>query len=118
MSRELGREAMRAAAGCRLRKPVPAAGQPGCLAQQQTKRVHSCAPKQIATGIAWNSSRYRGAEKSVYDRNLAKVARASTATVYQRRRPHESAAQKEADFNEAEATQDVDSKGAYIRAAL
>ncbi len=109
---------MRAAAGCQLRRQVPASARPGCLALQHTKHVHSCAPKQIPSGSAWNPSRYRSADKSVYDRNFAQVARASTATVYQRERPHESAAQKEAEFNEAEATQDVESKGAYICATI
>ncbi|OAA69937.1 Coiled-coil domain containing protein 109, C-terminal [Akanthomyces lecanii RCEF 1005] len=105
---------MRAAAGCQLRRQVPASARPGCLALQHTKHVHSCAPKQIASGSAWNPSRYRSADKSVYDRNFAQVARASTATVCQRERPHESAAQKEAEFNEAEATQDVESKGRIL----
>ncbi|ATY66087.1 hypothetical protein A9K55_001978 [Cordyceps militaris] len=114
MSRELGREAMRAAASCRPCKQVSTSAQPGCLPRQHIKRVHSCAPKQIATGNTWNNSRYRGADKSVYDRSFAKVARASTATVYQRDRPHESAAEKEADFNEAEASKHVVSKGRIL----
>lgn len=104
---------MRAAAGCRLRKQAHAAAQPGCFTLPQIKHVHSGASKQIATGNTWNTSRYRGTDKSFYDRNFGKVARASTATVYQRDRPHESAGQKEADFNEAEAHNDVDSKGLY-----
>ncbi|KAJ6786245.1 hypothetical protein PWT90_04917 [Aphanocladium album] len=105
---------MRAAAGCRLRKQVPAAAQPGCLFMQHAKHVHSGVSKQIATGNTWNTARYRGNDKSFYDRNFAKVARASTATVYQRERPHESAAQKEADFNESEAHRDVHSKGRIL----
>ncbi|KAM3453932.1 hypothetical protein MY3296_003404 [Beauveria thailandica] len=55
-----------------------------------------------------------GADTSVYDRNFAKVARASTATVYQREKPHESAVQKEAELNEAEATKDTDAKGRIL----
>ncbi|KAM3439893.1 hypothetical protein MY4824_002400 [Beauveria thailandica] len=68
----------------------------------------------VATGKSWNPSRYRGADTSVYDRNFAKVARASTATVYQREKPHESAVQKEAELNEAEATKDTDAKGRIL----
>ncbi|KAM3503177.1 hypothetical protein MY11210_008814 [Beauveria gryllotalpidicola] len=48
------------------------------------------------------------------DENFAKVARASTATVYQREKPHESAVKKEAEFNEAEATKDTDAKGRIL----
>ncbi|XWX01749.1 hypothetical protein V2A60_009778 [Cordyceps javanica] len=105
---------MRAAAGCRLRKQVSTPAQPGCLAPRLAKQVHSCAPRQIASGSTWSSLRHRAPEKSVYDRNFAKVARVSTATVYQRERPHESAAQKEADINDAKAIKDVDTKGRIL----
>lgn len=101
---------MRAAASCRLgtHATQPARGR---LAAQRN-HVHSCAPKQIATGNTLGMSRNRAAEKSVYDRNFAKVARASTATVYQRERPPSREEKKEIEFNEAEAAdQTTDSKG-------
>lgn len=104
---------MRATAGCRLGKqaaPAPCC-QPGGLQRLHEKFVHSCAAKQVATGKALSGTRYKNNDKSVYDRNFAKVARASTATVYQRERPHESEARKDSQVDKGELTESVDPKG-------
>lgn len=114
MSRELGRETMRAAGHCRLGRPIPLpVGVGGRLAVQLGKHVHSYAPKSAPAGNSQSSSRYRIGDKSVYHSNFAKVARASTATVYQRAGTSESADEREVKFNEAEAKGEVDSKGSY-----
>lgn len=112
MSRGLWRETMRAAGQCRLGRPIPfPVRDGGRLAVQLGKHVHSHSTKTVTAGSSQSYSRYRIGDKSVYHSNFAKVARASTATVYQRAGTGESADEREVKFNEAEAKGEVDSKG-------